>query len=348
MIEGTIIKKSNRVIKTGKSVYTYSVISSIIFLLSNPNLVADNIPIALTHIDTISVYCGKIDSRDVEVDFLRADGPLILLTAIWIPRYISGASESFNYTKQLKRCLDEKIIGNKDIILVNSKRDILEAIAKKKIAVILALEGGEPLEDINNIEQIKKIGIKSVSLTWSRDNSLACAHNTKNDLGLSNKGREVVKLLNDNKIMIDVSHLSDKTIEDIINMSRTPIYASHSNARAICNSNRNLTDTQIKRIASKGGIIGLSFHSTHLSCNKESSVEDIYKHIAHIRKIAGVEAIAIGSDFDGHIKTPSDIKGLKDISVLIQKLKLENWTDTEIEFILYKNFVRFFEKVNDE
>ncbi|MCX7957681.1 MAG: membrane dipeptidase, partial [Deltaproteobacteria bacterium] len=184
--------------------------------------------------------------------------------------------------------------------------------------------------------------------TWSRDNSLASAHNTKNDSGLSQKGKEAVKLLNKNKIMIDVSHASDMTVEDILKYSSSPVYASHSNTRNICKSNRNLTDNHIAKIASKGGIIGINFHSPHLSCKNESSVDDVYRHIVHIRKIAGVKAIALGSDFDGHISPPKDLKGLDNISALIKKLKSENWTEEEIEDILYRNFLRFFEKVTGD
>ncbi len=320
----------------------------LLLIICISDLNAKEIPVALTHIDTISVYCQKIKSDNIEVDFLNEKGVLLLSTAIWIPRSINGPEKALQYTKELKACLDAKIKGSNNIIIVRGKSDIDKVISEKKVGLIMTLEGGEPLEDIKNIESINELGIKAVSLTWSRDNSLACAHNTKNDTGLSDKGKEIVRLLNKHKIMIDVSHASDKTIEDILFTSEAPVYASHSNARSICKSDRNLTDEQIKKIAKGGGIIGINFHSPHLSCKSESSVDDIYKHIAYIRKIAGVKSIAIGSDFDGHIKTPSDIKGLKDISAIIRKLRSENWTEEEIKDILYLNFVRFFERINNE
>lgn len=321
------------------------ILSYVILIAYSLNIYAEDYPIALTHIDTISLYCNKIKADNIEVDFLNTKGPLILSTAIWIPRDINGANEAADYTTKLASCIMEKVKRDKDVIIIKSKSDVYRAINEKKTALILTLEGGEPLEDIKNIKILKELGIKSVSLTWSRDNSLATAHNTKSDLGLSPKGKEVIRLLNDNRIMIDISHASDKTISDILNISTLPIYASHSNARAICNNNRNLLDKHIKEICSRGGIIGINFHSPHLSCKDKSTIDDIYKHINHIKKIGGTKCIAIGSDFDGHIKTPSDLKNLNDITKLVQKLKSENWTEEEIKGILYYNYLRYFESI---
>lgn len=304
--------------------------------------------VALTHIDTISVYCGRIRSETTQVDFLNTELPMLLMAAIWIPPSVKGADAGMKYTEDLIKCAIKKIGDHKNIVIVKTPQQAKTVISQKKTGIILSLEGGEPIEDINNIPLIKSLGIRAVSLTWSRDNSLASAHNTKNDRGLSNKGKEVVRLLNHNKIMIDVSHASDKTIDDILKISKAPIFASHSNSRRLCNLRRNLTDRQIKDIAQGGGIIGISFHSPHLSCKKESSIEDVYKHIDHIRKIGGIEAVAIGSDFDGHILAPNDLQDISDINNLVRKLKLENWTDEQIENILYRNFLRFFEEVFKE
>lgn len=319
----------------------------LIFLLVSSTYAGD-LPIALTHIDTISVYCQKIKSNNIQVDFLNYEKPMILSTAIWIPRYVNGATKALEYTKELRNCILKKIDGKENILVVKDNKDINTALKEKKIAIIFTLEGGEPLEDISNIKILNDLEIKGVSLTWSRDNSLACAHNTKKDTGLSKKGIDAVRELNRYRIMIDVSHSSDKTIEDILKISSAPVYASHSNSRSICPNNRNLTDEQIKKIALKGGVIGINFHSPHLSCSSKSSVEDIYKHIKHIRDIAGHKSIVLGSDFDGDIKNPIDIKGINDIKVLIKKLKLENWTEAEIEDILYRNFVRYFNMVSGE
>lgn len=306
---------------------------------------AEDIPIALTHIDTISVYCGKIKSRGVEVDFLKMKGPLILSTAIWIPPNIDGSENAINYVWQMKNCILKKISNNNNITIIENQADIKKVIAQKRIGIIFTVEGGEPIENLDNIRILKELGIKGISLTWSRDNTLASAHNSNNDYGLTEKGKKAIGLLNQARIMIDISHASDKTIEDILRLSKSPIYASHSNSRTICTTNRNLTDEQIKKIAKNGGIIGLSFHSQHLTQKEESFIDDVFAHIKHIKEIAGSESIALGSDFDGHINTPADLKNIEEIQNLIKKLKAENWTDEEIEGILYKNFLRFFESV---
>ncbi len=317
-------------------------------LIISANIFANTLPIALTHIDTISVYCKKIVSEKMQVDFLNIGGPMLLMTSIWIPRSINGADSAMQYSEELINCAKSKIKDHKNIAIIKTPQDAKDAITSKKIGIIFSLEGGEPLENLDNISKLKSLGIKAISLTWSRDNLLASAHNTKNDKGLSKSGIEVIKLMNKLGIMIDVSHASDKTIDDILKISTSPIFASHSNSRTICNSDRNLTDSQIIQIARKGGIIGINFHSPHLSCNKSSSIEDIYKHIEHIKKIAGTGAVALGSDFDGHIISPVDLKDINDMNLLIKKLKSENWTDDQIESILYRNFLRFFEQVYRE
>ena len=305
----------------------------------------EEIPLALTHIDTISVYCNKIKSDHIQVDFLNLDSTLLLSTALWIPKSIDGDKEAMRYVRELLTCLAQKIKGKDNIKILKSSKDIDSIIKGHKIGLIITIEGGEPIEDLNNIVRIKELGIRGISLTWSRDNSLATAHNTDRKTGLTEKGIKAVKMLNENGIMIDVSHASDMTIEDILKYSIAPIYASHSNSRAVCNNNRNLTDDQIKKIVSKGGIIGINFHSPHLSCSSNSTVNDIYLHIKHIRDIAGVEAIAIGSDFDGHIISPKGVEDINGIDLLIKKLREENWTEYEIECILYRNFLRYFKRV---
>lgn len=348
LFENFIVEGVRRIFSCVKISVLWFFIGEILF--SSP-LLADPTgypTVALTHIDTISVYCDRIRSNTLEVDFLNIELPMLLMAAIWIPPSVKGADSGIKYTEDLIQCAIKKISGHKNIVIVKTPQQAKTAISQKKTGIIFSLEGGEPIEDINNIPLIKSLGIRAVSLTWSRDNSLASAHNTKDDRGLSDKGKEVIRLLNHNKIMIDVSHASDKTIDDILKVSEAPIFASHSNSRRLCNSKRNLTDRQIKDIAQKGGIIGISFHSPHLSCRKESSIEDVYKHIDHIREIGGIEAIAIGSDFDGNISAPNDLQYISDISNLVKKLKSENWTDEQIESILYRNFMRFFEEVFKE
>jgi len=318
---------------------------SFTFILFVCEVRAGDLPIALTHIDTISVYCGKIKADQIQVDFLSSNSTLFLSTALWIPGSINGPEDSMKYVRELLVCFNEKINGKNNIVILKDSKDIDAIIKENKVGIILTIEGGEPIEDPNNIRKIKNLGIRGISLTWNRDNSLATAHNTKKTTGLTKNGILAIEKLNESGIMIDISHASDKTIDDILKISTAPIYASHSNSREVCKNSRNLTDEQIKKIAKNGGIIGINFHSPHLSCSKKGTLNDIYLQIEHIRDIAGVEAIAIGSDFDGNIISPKGMNGIKDIDLLTKKLREENWTEEEIECILYKNFLNYFKKV---
>ncbi len=249
---------------------------------------------------------------------------------------------------------NELLENNSVIEKVTCYDDYLKIVAKKKIAALITLEGGEIIEgDLSKLEKLYARGCRSMTLTWNYPNEIGYpAHDisqenniSKNYQGLTLFGKEVVKKMNELGMIIDISHCSHKVVEDVLNISKDPIIASHSNAFSISPNQRNLSDDLIKKIALKGGVIGINFCEKFVK-NKPSDdyLSLIVDHINHIKAIAGINAIALGSDFDG-IDTPEKLSDASKMNLLYERLKTENFKEDEIEKIFYKNFLRVFKKV---
>lgn len=219
-----------------------------------------------------------------------------------------------------------------------------------KLGVILSVEDASCLEGkIENLQKLYDNGVRVIGLTWNGKNEVAAGvrySNTDED-GLTKFGEEVIKKMNELDVIIDVSHLSEKSFYDVVKITTKPVIASHSCAKAICNHARNLTDNQIKIISERGGVIGVNFYKDFLHEDRsKADIDSLIKHIKHIYKIGGKECIAIGSDYDG-MKREDTAIGLEDNSKLvniIDALKKENFTDEDIDRIMWKNQYEFLKK----
>lgn len=249
----------------------------------------------------------------------------------------------------LKTCLKmldffyNELEKNKNYIgLAKNYQDILKNNNNNKLSALLTIEGGEALEgDLYNLRNFYRLGIRLITLTWNFPNEIGFPNCKKEYMskGLTPFGFETIEEMNKLGMLIDVSHLSDAGFWDIANNSKKPFIASHSNARFITNHPRNLTDSMIKSLSEKGGIIGINFERTFLGENNYGRISEMITHIKHIKKVGGIDCISIGSDFDG-VEIPSEIKNSSEICKLTTALQRENFTENEIEKILYKNALR--------
>lgn len=207
-----------------------------------------------------------------------------------------------------------------------------------KIATVLAVEGAECLGASPSIlRDLYRLGVRAMTFTWNSDNELSGAAQGKKRRGLSAAGREVLKEMNRLGIAFDVSHLSDDGIEDALALSEQPIFASHSNCRAIQNAPRCLKDEHIKAIAAKGGVVGINFYGPQLCESGYAAIPDIVRHIRHAISISGIEHVCIGSDFDGMQRYPKDLRNPSDLPALMDALLAEGFTSDEVERIAYRN-----------
>lgn len=257
----------------------------------------------------------------------------------------------------MQNCLDildlfyNELEANKDSIsFAASYEDIQQNRAAGKLSAMLSIEEGAAINgSISNLRNFYRLGVRLMTLLWNFPNQLGYP-NFKfeyKDNGLTEFGKEVVTEMNRLGMLIDVSHMSDGGFYDVARLSTKPFVASHSNARACTMHPRNLTDDMIKHLAEKGGIMGLNIESFFL-CPGEpttvSTIEDMVRHLKHIRNVGGIEVMAIGTDFDGTIHT-SELSNIGEIGKLSDALLNNGFTEDEVDKIFYKNALRIIKEV---
>lgn len=238
--------------------------------------------------------------------------------------------------------------NSNDIALATNYHELMNNMNKGIISAFMTIEEGGALK--GKIEQLRnfyRLGVRLITLTWNFPNELGFPNINGRDSnkGLTSFGLEVVSEMNALGMIIDVSHLSDGGFYDVAKYSKKPFLASHSNARAMSNNPRNLTDDMIKILAEKGGIMGINFENNFLGHKELSRVEDMVAHIAHIKKVGGINCISIGTDFDGISNVGLEIENIGEIDKLSIALNKNNFTDEEIEKIFYKNAIRVIKEV---
>ena len=287
-----------------------------------------------------------------------------------------------------------------------SAADIEAAHREHKYAMLMGIEGGHSIEDsLGLLRMYYALGVRYMTLTWSNSNGWADSSGDDTDLsvphtlnGLTDFGRSVVLEMNRLGMIVDISHVSDRTFYRTLQVSRAPVIASHSDARALCDAPRNMTDEMLLAAAksgdpgSKGGVIMVNFSSAFLSQayrdaqlkqkpevdkavadlkakfkaeGKEITYSDIEKlqrqmadriprpplsdlidHIDHIAKVAGIDHVGLGSDFDGvNGQLPEGIDSAADLPKITAELMKRGYTAADCDKILGGNFMRVFKEV---
>lgn len=217
-----------------------------------------------------------------------------------------------------------------------------------KIAGFIGVEGGHSIENsLEKLENLYNAGMRYMTITWNNSLDWAISHSDPNTLtqGLSEFGRGVIRKMDSLGIVIDVSHVGIKTIQDILEETSNPIIASHSGVRAINNNSRNLYDWQIQDIANSGGVIGIVFYPNFLTGTNSATINNVIQHIDHIVNLVGVDYVAIGSDFDGISRTPVGLENVSKFPNLTLALLQHGYSQQDVEKILGLNFKRVFEQV---
>lgn len=202
-----------------------------------------------------------------------------------------------------------------------------------RIKAILSLEGGEPIESLEDIDYLKSRGVLMIAPTWNYKNKLATGILEREDTGLSDFGKKAIKRMNELAILIDVSHLSEKSFWDVCNLSQKPVCASHSNSKSITDNPRNLTDEQFVKIRDMQGCVGINLYPPFLGDDIRYAID----HINHFLSLGGEDNIGIGCDFDGIDRLPRGIKGCQDMESFIKNLPYSLKIRKKIA---YKNFLR--------
>lgn len=209
---------------------------------------------------------------------------------------------------------------------------------------ILSLEGGEVIDSLEDVDYLNECGIKCIALTWNHTNKIAGGV-ADPDSGLTEFGKSVIRRMEELGILVDVSHLNDKSFYDVASVATRPIIATHSDSRTICSHKRNLTDDMFKIIRDSGGCAGMNFHPGFLDDSGKADVDSVIKHIEHFVSLDGVDAIGMGSDFDGIPCTPEGLDGVEDMYRIFEKLENIGTPKDVIEKISHANFERVFGEV---
>ncbi len=232
---------------------------------------------------------------------------------------------------------------------VLSRADLDKCGLDGRIGVLLTIEDGGVLGDkLENVQKYYDKGVRLVTLTWNHENAIGYPNSTDPEQmakGLKPFGKEAVKEMERLGMVVDVSHVSDGVFWDVAEMATKPFLASHSNARAVCGHKRNMTDEMIKVLADKGGVMGLNLCPPFVGDSEEvTRLEDLVKHILHIRNVGGAGVLALGSDFDG-IEGKLDIAGPQDWPKLEAALKKAGLSDDELDMMWYRNAERVLRSV---
>lgn len=229
-----------------------------------------------------------------------------------------------------------------------------------KLSALLTVEEGAVCGgEVEKLRRLYDMGVRMMTLTWNFANELGWPNiNLEGEVdlyrpdtthGLTAKGREFVEVMNELGMIVDVSHMSDAGFYDVLECSTKPFVASHSNARTICGCVRNLTDDMIRKLAERGGCMGLNFCADFLEqmpddVKNPGTIAAVVHHARHIVNVGGIEVLGLGSDFDG-IDTHEELPGAQSMGLLWEALHKAGFTQGELEKIFAGNVLRVYGEV---
>lgn len=313
------------------------------------------------HCDTISaLWHGKKDGKvqslrknDLHIDLEKLQKGDYLLQNLAMFVFLGKEPDPLVNVLELIDVYEEQLKANQDLIApVLCYEDIEKNAQAGKISALLTLEEGAVFKgDPAVVRALYRLGARMATLTWNFENELGFPGISPQneplvgaEYGLKPAGIEIVREMNRLGMIVDVSHLGDAGFWDVVKYSESPFVASHSNARAICGHNRNLTDEMIKALADKGGVMGINFCGDFLNPGGSSRVEDMVRHIQHIRDVGGIDCIGLGTDYDG-IDGELELYDASQMQRLCRGLEQAGFRTPEIEAIFHGNVLRVYKEV---
>ena len=280
----------------------------------------------------------------VDLPRLREGGVTGQVFAIWInpEKYAEGERAPF-----VDRALDSFDALCRDhsdqLTRTLTPTGVAAANAAGRIAGIPAIEGGHALEgDLDRLATFHQRGVRMLTLVWNNTNELAESWLEDTGAGLSTLGREAIRMMTGLGIAVDLSHASTRTFWDVIEASTVPVVASHSGARSRCDHPRNLDDEQLHSLGESGGVVGTVFLPAFLRPEPEpTALVDVLDHIEHIADKAGIDAVAIGADYDGFAaQGPVGLEDVSRLPALTAGLSSRGFSDQDIAKVMGGNFLR--------
>jgi membrane dipeptidase len=353
-----------------------------------------------THADTTQRFMdGDFDlaprneKGSVDIPRMKDGGLDAIFFSIWMPSKVRGPVAVERALQQIEAVHAQVKKHANDLVFATTADQIREARRQNKIAILIGVEGGHMINsDLAVLRRYAKQGVRYMTLThsgnceWADSSTDKPAHN-----GLSPFGKQVIAEMNRLGMMVDVSHVSDKTFHDVLATSKAPVVASHSNCRALCDHPRNMSDAMIRELAAKGGVIQINFHvgflsqefrnaeradpkinqaialEVHKRCGEKEGCQliegdritreyveagklprvgwtTIIDHLDHAVKIAGIDHVGIGSDFDG-ANMPFGMEDASMLPKITNALLQKGYTEGDVKKILGENTLRLMTEV---
>jgi membrane dipeptidase len=329
----------------------------------------------------------------IDIPRMREGNLGAIFFSIWVPSKMTGPLAVERALNQIDAAREQVRLHPGDLALATTAAEVRAAHAQGKIAVLMGVEGGHMLDDdLGMLRLYAALGVRYLTLTHFLNNNWADASTDKPaHNGLTDFGKDVIRELNRLGVIVDISHVSDKTFADALALTKAPVMASHSSCRAICNHPRNMSDAMLRALAKNGGVVQINFHYTFLSqealdatralgrevtvvdqeveklCgeNEACSVmegerraremmsagkipkvswEKIIEHIDHAVKIAGMDHVGLGSDFDG-ATMPFGMEDVSKFPQITEALLRKGYSEKDIEKILGGNTLRVLAEV---
>lgn len=316
------------------------------------------------HCDTIERLYGLQDrgersvlrSNSLHVDLMRMKGSGYLLQNFALFVQLRRDGDPWERVCRLHEFYEQEMEMSRDLIApVHCFSDIAENERAGRMSALLTVEEGAVCKgELSKLRELYRWGVRMMTLTWNYPNELGWPNITKGQShyepnltgGLTERGKEFVAEMESLGMIPDVSHLSDAGFYDVLAVTKKPFVASHSNARAVCPWVRNMTDDMIRKLAERGGVMGLNFCADFLEKVPEGqenpgTIAAVVRHAKHIVGVGGIDVLGLGSDFDG-IDTHRELPGAQSMPVLWEALKSAGFTESELDRIFCENVLRVY------
>jgi len=306
-----------------------------------------------THCDTILAAVRGERKLGERSDKGHIDFPRLLEGGVGAQFFAVYIEPAYKPDRGFTRCVEvldvlyREVEANPQLAeIALSAADIRRIAASGKVAVVIAVEGGEAIgHNIANLRILHRLGVRSLGLVWNQRNLIADGiGERRTGGGLTSFGVEVVGEMNRLGVVVDVSHLSDPGFWHVAETCKGPFIASHSNARAVCDHPRNLTDDQIRALAKAGGVMGLNFAPPFVSPSG-ADVDRLLDHLDHIVGLVGPDHVGLGSDFDGIGSTPEGLEDARAMPSITRGLVARGYGEADIVKFLGANHMRVLEQV---
>lgn len=286
----------------------------------------------------------RSDHLSVDIPKMYEGGQTCQVFSMWMePEY-----KPERCVKQTMRMVDtfySELEANSDkISLATTADDIVRAKEEGRVVAMLSVEsGGDAIEgDLSVLKVLYRLGLRMFGLTYNRRNMLADGNaENRTKSGLTELGVQVVEECNRLGVIVDVSHIGDTGFNDILDVTKAPIIASHHGLRALHDTPRFMTDCQVKALAENDGVIGVMYG---IGPSRDITLRDVVDRIDHVVKVAGANYVGLGSDWDGGCR-PTGLEDSSKLPNMTRELVARGYSDEEIKKILGGNFLRVFKKV---